>query len=351
MIDLRARERILQERRQKDLIGSLSERLKPPPEKPDTMTAPLEKVSETSQENLNVATFLLKTVHSILQVFEQVAQQAPSASDVQDVKTAVEGLKFPEQKEQVTLNPQQKEEIVTAIKGITFPEIPKEVTVGNIEKITTQLAALPSAIAASFKKVWPTTIEGRVEVTKMPSISLPDVVEAISELRKDILIQKQEKKPVVKEKPIDLTPLTTLLTEVSNKLDILAEKEQPFPESMAVQVENFPPQMVPTPVTHFSINALQGTIKTTQTTVTHTLTPLPSYGQLINRRALQVYNNSSTTIYVGGSDVTTSNGIPVPAGSFSPILDAGYNVILYGVTVSGSADARIMEISDEGSGR
>lgn len=123
-----------------------------------------------------------------------------------------------------------------------------------------------------------------------------------------------------------------------------------FPES--ISVNNFPPQKVPQPVTHFSINALRGFVHTTAATVDTDPTPLPEYGVLQNRRAIIIFNNDPTaTLYIGGSTVTTANGMPVLAQSYSPILDAGVSMIVYGIVESGAINVRVLEASDESSGR
>jgi hypothetical protein len=110
------------------------------------------------------------------------------------------------------------------------------------------------------------------------------------------------------------------------------------------------PQLTPQPVTNININALKGVVKTTSTTVGTTLTKLPAYGQLFARRAVVIYNNSANTIYVGGSDVTVANGIPVPAASYSNIFDAGYNMIVYGIAATANNDIRVMEVSSDTTG-
>jgi len=55
-----------------------------------------------------------------------------------------------------------------------------------------------------------------------------------------------------------------------------------------------------------------------------------------------LYNNGSTTIYVGGDDVTTSNGLPVVGTSMSTFYlfpgDA-----LYGISASGTIAARVLK--------
>jgi len=119
-----------------------------------------------------------------------------------------------------------------------------------------------------------------------------------------------------------------------------------FPSTIQAEIVNFPPQKVPQPVTNISINALGGILHTTNQTLTTTLAAIPSYGVLNSRRSLMIYNNSSTvTIYIGGSDVTSSNGIPVPPTSYSPILDVGASMIVYGLTSASTADIRVLELS------
>ena len=89
-----------------------------------------------------------------------------------------------------------------------------------------------------------------------------------------------------------------------------------------------------------------GTVKTTNVTVSGTFpTKLPA-SSLANRRDFLVMNYSSTTLWVGGSDVTAANGIPVVSGTiFSAPLGSAE---LYGITsVAGitTSNIRIMEIS------
>lgn len=109
---------------------------------------------------------------------------------------------------------------------------------------------------------------------------------------------------------------------------------------------------VPPPVTHVSLNAINGSIKTTVASVGSTRVGLPTYGVLSNRRSMVIYNNSTTvTVYYGGSEVTASTGMPIPPSSYSPILDIGVNVVPYGVTSSGTAEVRVMETSDTAVGR
>lgn len=69
--------------------------------------------------------------------------------------------------------------------------------------------------------------------------------------------------------------------------------------------------------------------------------PLPTLG---GRRSLIVYNNSAVAIYLGGSDVSAANGMPVAVGSaFS--ADFG-SVDVFAIADSGSGNnIRVMEVS------
>ena len=147
----------------------------------------------------------------------------------------------------------------------------------------------------------------------------------------------------------DNSKIEELLNQLNENLSNIKSPEFRFPKE--IMVGNFPRTHVPTPVTHISINSLNGYVKTTAATVTSSLTPLPTYGVLSSRRSMIIYNNGSVTVYIGGSDVTSSNGLPVPASTYSPPLDNCVNTILYGVTSSSTSDVRVMEISDEASGR
>lgn len=98
------------------------------------------------------------------------------------------------------------------------------------------------------------------------------------------------------------------------------------------------------PVTHISVNALNGTIKIRSVTVTTALTSLPGE-VLADRRSIIIFNNSSQTVEIGGSTFTFGKGLPILANSYSPMMDVGKNTILYGRVTSGTADVRTLEIS------
>lgn len=65
---------------------------------------------------------------------------------------------------------------------------------------------------------------------------------------------------------------------------------------------------------------------------------------LSGRRRLLIQNLGTQAIFVGGSSVTSSNGIRIPAGA-NVELELGAAVNLYGVTSAGTADVRILEMA------
>jgi len=188
-------------------------------------------------------------------------------------------------------------------------------------------------------------IEDAIDRIKIPeaktsTINLNPLERGLSNL---LLAIKKQKLPDNKDLVKEIKKLGTEIKKVKTG-------EVEFPKDIAIN--NFPPTKTPQPVTHININSLIGIVHSTTTTVTTTLTTLPGYGVLDNRRSVVFYNNSDdTTIYIGGSNVTSSNGLPVEAKSFSPSFDSGPRQVWYGVTSSGTADVRATELSDESSGR
>lgn len=85
-------------------------------------------------------------------------------------------------------------------------------------------------------------------------------------------------------------------------------------------------------------------ISTQAISVGGTATALPN-SALENRRALVIHNDGPGILYIGGSNVTTANGIPL-ASSEKIAFDIGGtpNVKIYAVSAS-SSDVRIMELA------
>ena len=65
---------------------------------------------------------------------------------------------------------------------------------------------------------------------------------------------------------------------------------------------------------------------------------------LADRKALYVFNNGSVRIYVGGSGVTTSTGIPVRPGTGQG-FDADDSCLLYAISGTAGQNVRVLELS------
>lgn len=90
-------------------------------------------------------------------------------------------------------------------------------------------------------------------------------------------------------------------------------------------------------------------VRSRTVTVTTTATALnntdPS-GDLIAGSAATIYNNGSVTVYVGGSDVTTSGatmGLPLLPGEIIAI-EGSNNDVAYGCVTSGTCDTVVTEV-------
>jgi len=116
-----------------------------------------------------------------------------------------------------------------------------------------------------------------------------------------------------------------------------------------VEVTNFPPQHIPTPVTNININSLRGVPLSTVVTVGTTAVPLPATA-LSQRRSLLVFNNSGSPIFIGGADVTVANGMPVMDQGYSPPIDAGQYMKVYAIAETNGNEVRVLEISNDAEG-
>lgn len=85
-------------------------------------------------------------------------------------------------------------------------------------------------------------------------------------------------------------------------------------------------------------------IKSSTITVTTSATALPTTA-LKGRESISIRNKDSatTTIFIGGSDVTAANGYPLDSTTPAISIDINDSVVIYGITSSGTADARIIE--------
>lgn len=242
----------------------------------------------------------------------------------------------------------------------------------TVAGLTSLLQAIRS-IRIDLPKLY--RIEGSVSVVNLPPVEIRNfsdlrpyfegVAKSISSLQLGLMQLGDSFKSATKDKKdlpstLSINKFDSLLTTMNDMRDelvkgfnlLINQEKTEFDNKspMPVEILNFPPQMIPTPVTNVWLNALNGFINTTATTVTTSRTVLPGYGNLFDRRALQIYNNdSSATLYIGGSNVTTTNGLPVPPLSFSPSIDAGYKMQVYGVSTT-SINVRVIEVSKSQAG-
>lgn len=219
-----------------------------------------------------------------------------------------------------------------------------------------------------FPKIY--TVQGSVKVTDLPRVQIdnfPDLSSAFKSIALGINNMQESLIKAISSQKLEVPKSTSIDGDVSMRgmkdlLEGIEELKKGFnilikatqesrgtdtSKPLAVEIVKDLPRPIPLPVTNVNINGLQGFSKTTAATVTTALTPLPTYGQLFNRRSMIIFNNdSSTTVYIGGSDLTSANGLPILAQSYSPAIDAGYNLHIYGRTTSGSVDVRVMEVSN-----
>jgi hypothetical protein len=84
------------------------------------------------------------------------------------------------------------------------------------------------------------------------------------------------------------------------------------------------------------------TVQSAAVTVTTTATAL--HAADADGQSIEVYNNSSVTVFWGGAGVTPSTGVPIPAG-VPNTWTLGAGEVLYGVVASGTADCRVGRVS------
>jgi len=82
-------------------------------------------------------------------------------------------------------------------------------------------------------------------------------------------------------------------------------------------------------------------IQAKNVTVTNTATQLTN--TVLTRESLLIENNGSVTLYVGNSDVTTSTGTPIAAGSSLSDSSPAFTGMWFGIVSSGSCDVRITD--------
>jgi hypothetical protein len=92
-----------------------------------------------------------------------------------------------------------------------------------------------------------------------------------------------------------------------------------------------------------TLRGLSGVVLSGARTVGTTATAIPA-SSLSDRKSLILYNNGTSTIYLGGSAVTSSTGLPVGTADYSPSFDLGSSV-LYGVAGTAGGTVIVLEVS------
>ena len=254
---------------------------------------------------------------------------------------------------------------IADLPKIEFKDSPASIqiqTMGKetIQKIVDELIGLRDEVRKNKPTTTPVQeIKGRVEIKNAQVVpyermlmSLKSIETRLGNLKLEVPAQKEIKWPEF-PKSLAVPEMSKVIDAIEELKSEISKLPKNYPEiefPNKISVDNFPPQKYPMPVTHISINALAGTVKSSSVTVTTALTPLPSE-VLAHRRGLTIYNNSSSTIEVGGSTFAFGDGMPVPAGTYSPALDAGQDMIIYARVASGSANVRVLEVSDINVGR
>lgn len=91
------------------------------------------------------------------------------------------------------------------------------------------------------------------------------------------------------------------------------------------------------------INSCLGIVRSSAVTIGTTRSQLTPEADRLHGRRKIIIANGSTEIFIGGSDVTSSNGLRLAANARLEldVLDIGD---LYGITASGTSDVRILEL-------
>ena len=273
-----------------------------------------------------------------------------------------------EDKEAITALNDRLDRMIEALKDlpkIELKDTPSSIqiqTMGKetISKLVDGLAEIKKAVADNKIEIPKTQqMTGKVEVTNQQEypferihMALRSIEVKLGNLKIEVPKQTSQVKMPEFPKSISLNEAKEIISALSDLKQQIVDSPKPkdvnFPKSIAVN--NFPPTKYPMPVTNININPLRGEVKTRSITVTTSLTPLPNE-VLAYRRSLIIFNNSTTiTVYVGGSTMLATDGLPILPQTYSPAIDAGPKMILYGRTASSSADVRVFEASNENIG-
>lgn len=286
------------------------------------VTNPVESKDYTS--NLNS---LKSELGRIVSIANKIEAKEVDLSKLDELKLAIKDIKIPQPKD-VDFS-SLKEGLLRLEKAINSIKIP-ETKLDNTD-VVTEIQYLSKAING----------------IKFPPVNIPpnDSTPILKELKALQSAVEGIKITTPKNTSVNLKPVIKALESLKKNFNTKPPKFE-FPDSIAVN--NWPPTKTPQPVTNININPLRGIVHTSSTSVTSTLTTLPGYGVLDGRRSI-IFQNTSVTIdvYIGGSDVSTSNGYVLEASAVSPAFDSGPLQKWYAITSSGTADIRVVEIQND----
>lgn len=363
MIDYKLRQRYSDQQNQKGIARDVLNEVVNVVDLKELNRKILEYLTQQDGESRNLIDKLGKAVAMIYKVIPRQIN-LPKVFQVKgqvDVSSPIEISNFEELAAYFGILDKRISQLATAVSNIPQPNkmevaIAKSqsLDVSNLDELGKYFKSLEENVKKLSEKNIPAKTEDMGKYFASLDKNLSSLGASIGKIKIDVPkfdIPKLTSKPDLK--------LQSLLESLTEKLDKIGTAPGVDNEGMLTNLRSINtslqafvnrPTMTTPPVTNININPLQGLIKTTDNTVGAKLTQLPQYGQLFNRRAVQIYNNSANTIYIGGSDVTTGNGIPVPASSYSNIIDAGYNMIIYGIASQGGNDVRVMEVATASSG-
>jgi hypothetical protein len=80
------------------------------------------------------------------------------------------------------------------------------------------------------------------------------------------------------------------------------------------------------------------------TTVTGTATAIPATA-LVGRESIAIFNvdNSTETVWIGDSNVTSANGFPLTSSNPAISIDVDDSVVIYAISDGTSVDVRTLE--------
>ena len=89
--------------------------------------------------------------------------------------------------------------------------------------------------------------------------------------------------------------------------------------------------------------SLKDQVRSTAVGVSTSATLLPA-ARLNYRKSISLKNPNTTTVYLGGSDVSTSNGFPIRQNEAIDI-DLHWDSLIYAIASTGTQTVRVLEFS------